>query len=102
MFSSLSPIKLAKYLIKTTIGKLIQDDFDWEQVEVQLLQGNVTALIQGTAILSNLQLNKSLLASLGSSGQVVSGSIAELLVSIPYATFLSESCQLSIRGITIT
>jgi hypothetical protein len=45
-----NPTKLVKYLLKSTIGKLIEADFDWDAVEIQLLNG--------TAILIDLALNK--------------------------------------------
>ena len=44
------PNKLVKYLLKSTIGKLIEEDFDWDAVEIQLLNG--------TSILNDLHLNK--------------------------------------------
>ncbi len=45
-----SPNKLAKYLLKSTLGKLFKDDFDWDQVDV--------GLINGTATLLDIELNQ--------------------------------------------
>jgi N-terminal region of Chorein or VPS13 len=50
------PNKLVKYLLKSTIGKLIESDFDWDAVEIQLLNG--------TAILTDLALNKQVMQRL--------------------------------------
>jgi hypothetical protein len=86
--------KLGAYLLKNTIGKLLED-VDWTLIDVQLRQGTIS--------ITNCALNTSLFNdSLQKSGlKLVRGRVELITVKVPWSDFFQESCSMVLEGIDI-
>ncbi|KAJ8323200.1 hypothetical protein QVD99_000397 [Batrachochytrium dendrobatidis] len=88
--------RLAKYLLKQTIGRFLSDDVNWDNYDFQLVNGQVT--------LRNLHLETTTInKAIGDvlSVQMVSGHIGTLRVVVPWNGFFSEACSMEIEDMSI-
>ncbi|KAJ3323330.1 autophagy- protein 2 [Boothiomyces sp. JEL0866] len=87
--------KLVKYLIKSTLGKILQD-VNWDQLDYSLVDGVCTLnCVALNSKLFNEALNKKGL-------YFKSGIIQTLKIQIPWKSFYKDSCSMVLQDITIS
>ncbi|KAH6575254.1 hypothetical protein BASA62_002031 [Batrachochytrium salamandrivorans] len=88
--------RLAKYLLKQTVGRFLSSNVDWDSYDFQLVNGQVTMRDLHMDVQA---INKIVGNRLGL--QVVSGHIGTLRIVVPWNGFFTEACSMEIEDLTI-
>jgi hypothetical protein len=86
--------KLALYLLKSTIGQILQD-INWNDLDFQLLQGLIT--LQNASF--NLQLINQSLQPKGY--EIISGKIKSIQLAVPWSSFLVDPTKVIFSDVEI-
>ncbi|KAI8918893.1 hypothetical protein BC831DRAFT_406292 [Entophlyctis helioformis] len=87
--------RLAKYLLKQTIGRFLADEVDWDKYDFQLVNGQVT--LRDLALETEV-VNK----ALGNAAPIrmVSGCIGTLRIVVPWNGFFTEPCAMEVEDLS--